>query len=132
MSEDVQDVATQTRAFLPVARPDLSHLPAYVEPPRTPSGNPHRTRSDAMLALAGVTLSTVGLFGWYLHADHPARPIESLQDAVSISAPEQRVSTALQDVPLPDGVRLQSTVQAHPRERERPVHSALLTRLSNR
>ena len=125
MSGAVRNYQSQARTFQTASRPDLSRLPAYVEPPRLPQAKRARTPWAALSALAGVTLTTISFFGWYLYADHPRQEI-ALQAVPLVAAPRVAVLTAPQDVPLPDGLQLQSTARV-----QRPVHTARLTRPSN-
>ena len=79
--------------------PDLSRLPAYVEPPRGPPVKPVQPSRHAALALTGAASATVLLFGWYVYADAPAASM-AMPPPPALPAP---VSPG--DVPLPDGAQ---------------------------
>ena len=102
MSDMISVDAARHRAFTKPSGPDLSQLPAYVEPPRQAQPRFDRPPRSAVLALTGTAFGTAVLLGWYLYASQPAAPITDAPPPPAAFV--ATAATSPRDVPLPDGV----------------------------
>ena len=115
-------------------QPDLSRIPAYVEPPRPFQAKPDKTPWLSIVAIfGGTSLVAAGFLGIHLYGsrlfetDHPA--LERTADIMPPLQPPFRPK----DVPLPSGVEFPPAITPqHPPPPPVPaVHATRLTRPSN-
>ena len=131
MNETISEDGTRPRAFANPSGPDLSRLPAYVEPPRVPQAGPDRPSRNAVLALTGTAFGSALLLGWYVYANQPVPSVVASVPSQPQPAHALQASASPQDVPLPDGAHFVSTAGGHsPAALGRTLHPPRLPRPS--
>ena len=90
----------------PIYTPDLSLLPAYVEPPRQRQTRPDRTPWLAIAAIfTGTAVVVTSFFGFEQYANRILGPAPGLQRTAEVMPPLQMPMSA-RDVPMPAGMAL--------------------------